>query len=45
MKQGLLYYLESKLNRMYEILNRTGEINYAEMKEIKDQINMIKIRC
>ena len=42
MRQGLLYYLESKLNRMYENLNRTGEIDYAEMKEIKDQINMIK---
>ena len=42
MKQGLLYYLEFKLNRIYEKLNKTGEINYAELKEIKDRINMIK---
>ena len=38
-KYGLLEYLEYKLNRLYEIQNRTGQLNYPEVKEVKDRIN------
>ena len=41
-KYGRLEYLEFKLNRLYEILNRTGEVNYLEIKSFKDRINAIK---
>ena len=41
-RYGLLEYLEFKLNRLYEKLNRTGQINYNEVKEIKDRIHSIK---
>ena len=42
MKYGLLELLEIKLNRLYEKVNRTGEANYDEIREIKDRINSIK---
>ena len=41
-KYGLLEYLEYKLNRLYEIQNRTGQLNYPEVKEVKDRVNAIK---
>jgi len=42
MKQGLLYYIKFRLDRLYKKLKQTGEINYGKLKEIKDRINMIK---
>ena len=42
MKYGLLQMLELKLNRLYEKVNRTGQINYNEITEIKGRINSIK---
>lgn len=42
MKYGLLHLLEYKLNRLYDNLNKTGLIDYQEVKSIKDRINMIK---
>ena len=42
MNYGLLHLLEHKLNRLYENLNKTGLIDYNEVKTIKDRINMIK---
>ncbi|CAL4122766.1 unnamed protein product, partial [Meganyctiphanes norvegica] len=44
MKFGLLQYLEIKLNRLYDTLNKTGEINYNEVKSIKNRISMIKTK-
>ena len=41
-KYGMLEYLEYKLNRLHNRLNKTGEINYSEVKEIKDRITSIK---
>ena len=41
-KYGLLEYLEFKLNRLYEKLNRTGQMNYEELKTLKDRISSIK---
>ena len=41
-KYGILQYLEVKLNRLYDKLNKTGVMNYSEVKEIKDRINSIK---
>ena len=41
-KYGLLEYLEFKLNRLHEHLNKTGQMNYKDVKEIKDRINAIK---
>ena len=41
-KYGVLQYLEFKLNRIYDKLNKTGQMNYSEVKEIKDRINSIK---
>ena len=41
-RYGLLQYLEFKLNRLYEKLNRSGQMNYSEVKELKDRINSIK---
>ena len=42
MKYGLLQLLETKLNRLYEKLNRTEQMNYNEVREIKNRINSIK---
>ena len=42
MKYGLLHLLEHKLNRLYDGLNKTGLIDYNEVKVIKDRINRIK---
>ena len=39
---GLLQFLEHKLNRIYDKCNRTGELNYLEVKMLKDRINQIK---
>ena len=41
-KYGTLEFLEFKLNRIYDKLNKTGEINYSEVKGIKDRISAIK---
>ena len=41
-KYGTLEFLEFKLNRIYDKLNKTGEMNYSEVKGIKDRISAIK---
>ena len=41
-KYGMLEYLELKLNRLYDRLNKTGQMDYKEVKRIKDRINSIK---
>ena len=41
-KYGTLEFLEFKLNRIYDKLNKTGEMNYFEVKGIKDRISVIK---
>ena len=41
-RYGLLQYLEHKLNRLYEKLNRTNRINYNDVKDLKDRISAIK---
>ena len=41
-KYGMLEFLEYKLNRLHNKLNKTGEINYSEVKAIKDRITSIK---
>ena len=41
-KYGMLEYLEHKLNRLYDRLNKTGQMNYQEVKRLKDRINSIK---
>ena len=43
-KYGMLEYLELKLNRLYDRLNKTGQMDYKEVKRIKDRINSIKKR-
>ncbi|CAL4162002.1 unnamed protein product, partial [Meganyctiphanes norvegica] len=39
---GLLNLLEYKLNRIYEKCNRTGELKYVEIQQLKDRITVIK---
>ena len=39
---GLLKYLEAKLNRIYDKLNKSGQVTYSEIKDVKDRINAIK---
>ena len=41
-KYGLLEYLERKLNRLYDKLNKTGQMDYQEVKRLKDRISSIK---
>ena len=41
-KYGLLKYLEYCLNRKYNELNLSGNIDYSEIKNLKDRINSIQ---
>ena len=41
-KYGLLQFLEFQLNRRYGNCNRTGELEYIKLKQLKDRINIIK---
>ena len=41
-KFGLIQFLECKLNRLYDKCNKSGQIEYSEVKQIKDRINDLK---
>ena len=41
-RYGRLEYLEFKLNKLYEYLNRTGEVNYEDIRSLKDRISLLK---
>ena len=41
-KYGLIQYLEYKLNRLYDKCNKTGKIEYMDVKQLKDRINELK---
>ena len=41
-KYGLIQYLEFCLNELYNKLNLTGELDYGEVKILKDRINELK---
>ena len=44
MRYGLLQFLECKLNKLYDNLNKTGVVDYDEVQSIKNRINMIKTK-
>ena len=41
-KYGLIQFLEYKLNRLYDKCNKTGKVEYLEVKQLKDRINDLK---